>query len=148
VLSVLIRSYTPRDFRDILRIEKEAFSPQNPAYDLFVYLSHSTDLLVADIGGRVVGYISVMDINDSAKIISFAVKKEFQGRGIGGMLIDEAIGRCLERGRKSIMLEVRISNERARELYKKKGFKVVDVLPGYYRDGEDAYLMMLNLQPI
>jgi ribosomal-protein-alanine N-acetyltransferase len=148
VLSVLIRSYTPRDFRDILRIEKEAFSPQNPAYDLFVYLSHSTDLLVADIGGRVVGYISIMDLNDSAKIISFAVKREFQGKGIGEMLIDEAIERCLERGRKSIMLEVRVSNERAQRLYKKKGFKVVDILPGYYRDGEDAYLMMLNLQPI
>ncbi len=144
----MIRSYTPRDFRDILKIEKEAFSPQNPAYDLFVYLSHSTDLLVADIGGNVVGYISVMDMNDSSKIISFAVKKEFRGYGVGSMLMDTAIQKCKERGKKSVMLEVRVSNERAQKLYKKKGFKVIDVIPGYYRDGEDAYLMVLNLQPI
>ncbi|MBO8181863.1 MAG: ribosomal protein S18-alanine N-acetyltransferase [Archaeoglobus sp.] len=144
----MVRGYTPRDFRDILKIEKEAFSPQNPAYDLFIYLSHSTDLLVADIGGNVIGYISVMDMNDSSKIISFAVKKEFQGHGVGSMLMDEAIKRCIERGKKSIMLEVRVSNERAQKLYKKKGFKVIDVLPGYYRDGEDAYLMVLNLEAI
>ena len=144
----MVRSYTPKDFRDILKIEKEAFSPQNPAYDLFIYLSHSTDLLVADIGGNVVGYISVMDMNDSSKVISFAVKKEFQGHGVGSMLMDEAIRRCIGRGKKLIMLEVRVSNERAQKLYKKKGFKVIDVLPGYYRDGEDAYLMVLNLQPI
>ncbi len=144
----MIRSYTPRDFRDIMDIEKEAFSPQNPAYDLFVYLSHSTDLLVADIGGNVVGYISVMDMNDSSKIISFAVKKEFRGYGVGSMLMDTAIRKCKERGKKSVMLEVRVSNERAQKLYKKKGFKVIDVIPAYYRDGEDAYLMVLNLQPI
>ncbi|RLI84655.1 ribosomal-protein-alanine N-acetyltransferase [Archaeoglobales archaeon] len=144
----MVRGYTPRDFRDILKIEKEAFKPQNPAYDLFIYLSHSTDLLVADIGGKVVGYISVMDMNDSSKIISFAVKKEFRGHGVGSILMDEAIQRCIERGKKSIMLEVRVSNKRAQELYKKKGFKVIDVIPGYYRDGEDAYLMVLNLQPI
>jgi ribosomal-protein-alanine N-acetyltransferase len=144
----MIRRYTPKDFRDILKIEKEAFSPQNPAYDLFVYLSHSTDLLVADIGGNVVGYIAVMDMNDSSKIISFAVKKEFRGHRVGSMLMDTAIQKCKERGKKSIILEVRASNERAQKLYKKKGFKVIDVIPGYYRDGEDAYLMVLDLQPI
>jgi ribosomal-protein-alanine N-acetyltransferase len=141
----MVREYSVRDFKDILKIEEEAFSPKNPAYDLFVYLSHSNDLLVADIGGKVVGYIAVMDMNDSSKIISFAVKKEFQGYGIGSLLLDRAIERIRLRGKRSVLLEVRVSNLRAQNLYKKKGFKVVDVIHGYYRDGESAYLMALNL---
>jgi ribosomal-protein-alanine N-acetyltransferase len=141
----MIREYTVKDFRDILRIEEEAFSPKNPAYDLFIYLSHSNDLLVADIGGSVVGYIAVMDMNDSSKIISFAVKKEFRGFGVGSMLLDSAIERVRRRGKKAVLLEVRVSNTKAQNLYKKKRFKVMDVITGYYRDGEDAYLMMLDL---
>ncbi|AGK60101.1 (SSU ribosomal protein S18P)-alanine acetyltransferase [Archaeoglobus sulfaticallidus PM70-1] len=140
----MIRSYTSRDVKDMLEIEKEAFQPANPSYDLFVYISHSDDLLVADIGGRVVGYIAVMDMDSSAKIISFAVKREFRGMGIGTILLDKALVRCRERGKKSVYLEVRVSNERAQKLYKKKGFKIIDVIPSYYRDGEDAYLMLCN----
>jgi ribosomal-protein-alanine N-acetyltransferase len=140
----MIREYSIKDFKDILKIEEEAFRPKNPAYDLFIYLSYSSDLLVADIGGKVIGYIAVMDMNSSSKIISFAVKKEFRGHGVGSMLLDRAIERCKSRGKRSVILEVRVSNEMAQLLYKKKGFKVVDVIAGYYKDGEDAYLMVLD----
>ena len=42
----------------------------------------------------------------------------------------------------SITLEVRVSNEPAINLYKKRGFSTVCVKKGYYKDGEDAYYMM------
>ncbi len=146
MLSVVIREYNVKDFKDIMEIDKEAFSPRNPVYDVYIYVTYGSDLLVADIGGKVVGYIAVMDMDrETSKIVSLAVKKEFRRRGIGTKLLSTAIERCRERGKKRVMLEVRVSNYPAQNLYKKIGFKIVDVIPNYYQDGEDAYLMVLDL---
>jgi ribosomal-protein-alanine N-acetyltransferase len=142
----MIREYRVKDFRDIMEIDKEAFSPRNPVYDVYIYVTYGSDLLVADIGGKVVGYVAVMDIDrETSKIVSLAVKKEFRRKGIGYKLLSTAIERCKERGKKKVMLEVRISNYPAQNLYKKIGFKIVDIIPNYYQDGEDAYLMVLDL---
>lgn len=145
--SVIIREYTVKDFREILEIDKEVFSPKNPAYDVYVYLTYGSDLLVADTGSKIAGYIVTMDVDDTTgKIISFAVRREFRGMGIGKMLLKRAIERLAGRGKKKIMLEVRVSNISAQNLYKKYGFKIVEVIPSYYSDGEDAYLMVRTIQ--
>lgn len=145
MIAIAIREYSVRDFKDVLEIDTEAFNPRNPSYDVYIYLTYSSNFLVADIGGRVIGYIVVMDMGVDSKIMSFAVKKEFRRRGIGNMLLKEAIKRCKEKGKQRIMLEVRVSNVAAQKLYKKNGFETVDILPAYYSDGEDAYLMELKL---
>ncbi len=145
MLSVIIREYRTRDFKDIMEIDREAFSPRNPVYDVYIYVTYC-NILVADIGGKVVGYIAVMDLDkETSKIVSFAVKKEFRGRGIGKRLLTSAIERCRENGKNRILLEVRVSNYVAQNLYKKMGFRIVDVVPRYYHDGEDAYIMALDL---
>ena len=145
VLSVLVRNYRPTDFRDIVSIEREAFSPKNPAYDIFMYITHGNDFLVAEVGGKIVGFISVMDSGADSRIMSFAVKKEYRRKGIGSILLDSAINRSRERGKLRVVLEVRISNTIAINLYKKRGFEIVSLIPCYYNDGEDAYFMVLNL---
>lgn len=145
MLSVVIRDYKASDYRDVLEIDDEAFSPRSAAYDLYIYLTYGSDMLVADVGGKIVGYIALMEMGLESKIMSIAVKKEFRGMGIGSKLLDEAIKRCKERGKIRLFLEVRVSNTAAQRLYKKKGFKVIDTIPGYYSDGEDAYVMALNL---
>ncbi len=146
MLQVVIRDYEAKDFKDIVEIDAEAFSNRNPVYDAYVYITFGSDLIVADIGGKVVGYIALLDYGRDVKIISFAVKREFRGRGIGSKLLKTAIDRCKQRGRDRILLEVRVSNEVAQRLYKKNGFEIIDVIPNYYNDGEDAYLMVLNLR--
>ncbi len=144
--SVVIRDYTTRDFKEVLEIDSEAFHPRNPAYDVYIYLTYGSDLLVADIGGRIAGYIVTMDVDEfTGKIISFAVRREFRRRGIGSMLLKAAIDRLRGRGKKRITLEVRVSNIEAQRLYRKFGFEVETTIPHYYSDGEDAYLMVLDL---
>lgn len=145
MISVAIREYGVRDFKDVLEIDAEAFNSRNPSYDVYIYLTYSSNFLVADIGGKVIGYIVTMDMGVDSKIMSFAVKKEFRRKGIGYMLLKEVIKRCKEKGKQRILLEVRVSNVAAQKLYKKNGFETVDILPAYYSDGEDAYLMELRL---
>jgi ribosomal-protein-alanine N-acetyltransferase len=146
VQSVVIRDYSFRDYKEVLQIDKEVFEPRNPAYDLYIYLTYGNDLIVADVGNRIAGYIVTMDVDRfTGKIISFAVRKEYRRMGIGSMLLQTAIERIKARGKKKIMLEVRVSNQAAQRLYKKFGFRITDVIHGYYSDGEDAYIMVLPL---
>jgi len=45
-----------------------------------------------------------------------------------------------------VELEVRTTNTVAIGFYKKHGFDVVDTLPNFYQNGEDAYTMKLVLR--
>ncbi len=146
MLSVIIRQYRSKDYWDVLQIDKEAFSPSNAAYDVYIYLKYGSAIFVAEFNGKVVGYITIMDLGEKAKIMSIAVKKEFRRMGIGSKLIDEAIRWCILNDKKGLLLEVRASNIPAQKLYKKKGFKIIGIHPSYYSDGEDAYIMLLNLE--
>jgi|Deesub1362B_J571_1020462.scaffolds.fasta_scaffold00237_15 ribosomal-protein-alanine N-acetyltransferase len=141
----MVRPYRPTDFREIVSIEREAFSPKNPAYDIFMYISNSSDFLIAEVNGKIAGFISVMDSGADARIMSFAVKNEYRGKGIGGILLDSIINRSIKREKMRVVLEVRISNFIAINLYKKRGFEIISTIPCYYNDGEDAYFMVLNL---
>ncbi len=146
--SVIIRPFDARDSSDIIRIDSESFRTMNPTYDLFIYMTYGSEILVADIGNAVVGYVVVSYREGEAKIMSVAVKKEFRNKGIGKMLLKEVIRRAKDRGLKRLTLEVRVSNRVAQELYKKLGFEIAGILESYYSDGESAYLMHLNLDKV
>lgn len=145
-MQVVIREYSTNDFKEVLEIDREAFNPKNPSFDMYVYLTYGSDIFVADIGKKIVGYVVTMDLDRfRGKIVSIAVKKEFRGSGIGEYLMKRAIERLKEKGKKEISLEVRVSNKIAQKLYEKLGFKIVETIPSYYMDGEDAYYMVLRL---
>jgi ribosomal-protein-alanine N-acetyltransferase len=65
-----------------------------------------------------------------------AVHPDYRGTGIGKRLMQHVLN-----DEDVFFLEVRISNEGAKKVYEKYGFKVIDLRKGYYADGEDAYVM-------
>ncbi|AFZ71038.1 ribosomal-protein-alanine acetyltransferase [Caldisphaera lagunensis DSM 15908] len=76
-------------------------------------------------------------------VISIAVLPEYRKKGIGTALLKEAISRMKDNyNAESVYLEVRVSNNDAISLYKKMGFEEVRIIKEYYRDGEDAYVMV------
>ena len=82
-----------------------------------------------------------------AHLISIAVLREYRRRGIGSALLQHTIQAAKEeRDIISVYLEVRVSNEPAIRLYKRFGFRPVRIIRGYYRDGEDAYVMTLKIR--
>jgi Acetyltransferases len=75
------------------------------------------------------------------------VLEEFRGKGIGTALMKRSVQSMKEEyGAEEVYLEVRISNAPAIHLYEKLGFKKVKVLRNYYVDGEDAFLMAIQLK--
>ena len=88
------------------------------------------------------GFILARRIVQECEILTFAVKPDFQGKGIGRLLLR----RLLEEMEIPIFLEVATDNLAAISLYESEGFEVLTVRRNYYEaePGEarkDAYLM-------
>ncbi|MGC9112250.1 ribosomal protein S18-alanine N-acetyltransferase [Acidilobus sp.] len=90
--------------------------------------------------------------SESAKVghvISIAVLAEYRRKGVGSALMHEAINVLKSKyDVDAIYLEVRVSNAPAINLYEKFGFEKARIIKGYYRDGEDAYVMVKRLKPV
>lgn len=78
-------------------------------------------------------------------VVSVAVLNEHRNQGLGNALMIEGINGVIARNTDESYLEVRISNTAAVRMYERLGFQIKSRLRTYYRDGEDAYLMALNL---
>jgi len=91
--------------------------------------------LVAAVGGMWMLY-------DEAHITTVAVRVAYQRRGIGELLMLKSMQRANELGARVVTLEVRASNEAAKALYEKCGFRALGVRRGYYSDNhEDGVIM-------
>ncbi len=145
---VVIRRPHMRDLERIVEIEKKSFDDPFPKEVLFVQLFLHSDLsFVAEVNGKVVGYAICAPREDGyLHLLNFAVDPEYRGKGIGTKLLLSVIEEAKFLGFKGVRLEVNVNNERARRLYEKHGFRVVEVLENYYRNGVHAYLMIKELR--
>jgi len=101
---------------------------------------------VAAVGNRVIGYICSNYAADEGHILNLAVHPDFRGRGIAKRLVKEILAELKENACRFLYLEVRASNNIAREFYEGLGFEVIGRRNGYYTEpNEDAVLMMLRL---
>jgi ribosomal-protein-alanine N-acetyltransferase len=126
----------------VLSIEREAFNENNPYMYVKLYELHSDWFLVVENGNTIVGYVISALTNDyEGRILSFAVQKDFRGRGIGRELMDKILDLFKEEGIHHVKLEVRLSNEISQSLYRNLGFIETNYIPGYYSDGEGAIVM-------
>lgn len=93
----------------------------------------------------IVGFAGVWFLSDEAHLAAIAVRSAFRQQGIGEHLLGGIIHLAIEHNAQLVTLEVRASNEPAQALYRKYGFVVVGVRPGYYSDNkEDAILMTVD----
>lgn len=74
-----------------------------------------------------------------------AVRPRYRRSGVGRGLVDWLEASARVAGIANIMLEVRTSNESARDFYRSLGYRSNEVLEGYYRGREDALRMVHEL---
>jgi len=95
---------------------------------------------------RVIGYVGSRLLGaEEAHISTIAVHPDWRGKGLGELLLLTAMEKALELGCGVVTLEMRSSNQVAHHLYRKYGFRFEGVHRGYYRDGEDAWLMKVEM---
>lgn len=139
----MIRRATPTDVPAIHAIECVAFG--DPWSEASFHASVGADqveALVAEDGGRVVGYAIGWCFVPEAEVANIAVAPAERRRGSGGALLDGLLSRLASRGVDTVFLEVRAGNAAARTLYETRGFEAVGRRRGYYRrPTEDAVIM-------
>lgn len=148
-MNVSVREMLESDIDRVLEIEKESFSPpwSREAFLLELTKNILAKYIVVEVDGKVVGYGGIWLILDEGHITNIAIDKEYRGLGLGDKLLEGLIQLCVDRDIKVITLEVRKSNEVAKELYKKHGFKECGIRPGYYtNNNEDAIIMWKTIE--
>ena len=95
--------------------------------------------------GALAGYFLLMYALDEAHLLDVAVAAPLHGRGVGRYLLDRIAARARAQRMASILLEVRPSNTRALEVYRRYGYEEIGRRKGYYpaHEGrrEDAIVM-------
>jgi ribosomal protein S18 acetylase RimI-like enzyme len=138
----VLRTARPGDEEALRLLDRAAWSPLHavtppPAPDEPFFREHAApaDHLVAELGGRVVGYVRLgfpTPLASNAhvrQIRGLAVAEEARGRGVGRALVRAAVDRARAQGFRRITLRVLGHNAPARRLYESEGFVVEGVQP-------------------
>ncbi|MBU0704453.1 MAG: ribosomal protein S18-alanine N-acetyltransferase [Chloroflexi bacterium] len=168
LLPYTIRPMEPGDIPTVTAIEKLSYPTPWSASSYLYELSHNTRssyyvLLKPQTGesapsergwrrwlrsvlglpnkSRVIGYVGFRLQPAEMHISTIAVHPDWRRKGLGELLLLTAMEQALELEARIISLEARASNQVAQNMYHKYGFRFKCVHPGYYRDGEDAWLM-------
>jgi len=147
----VIRPFRPSDLDGVVEVENASF-PEGDRYSKSVFRYYYTvfpDLFfVAELCGRVVGYVIGEMRGSIGHVVSIAVHPSFRRRGIGWMLMDRVEGEMASRGAKLVYLEVAVDNTPAISMYTKRGYRVAGVVEKYYSSGADAYIMVKELERV
>ncbi|KIF70211.1 acetyltransferase [Streptomyces sp. AcH 505] len=144
-----IRPAFRADEQELADLDREMWSPLHAvtprpqAYEPFFDDRHPPEnFLVAEVDGRLVGYVAVAPATALAanahvrQIRGLVVDGRERGRGVGRALVRAAAGRARAQGARRLTLRVLGHNAPARRLYEAAGFVVEGVLPGeFFLDG-------------
>jgi ribosomal-protein-alanine N-acetyltransferase len=144
---IALRPARDADIDAVLAIEHASFGdPWNRRAFADLIDDPRVAFLIADVGGRVCGYVVAWFVLDEGEIGNLAVADEARRQGIGARLLDGAIAEVRKSDVDTLYLEVRDSNTAARALYASRGFVEVGRRREYYRrPKEDALVLRLDL---
>lgn len=145
---LVIRDMKEGDIPEVAEIERSSFTMPWSEQLFFNELKNPRSVpRVAEREGRIAGYICASRILDEGHILNLAVRPSLRGLGIASALVGEMISYLKEEGCRFIFLEVRESNDAAKRLYEKFGFKVLGVRKNYYVSPvEDAVIMVFKTE--
>lgn len=106
-------------------------------------LNKSAYIYVKD--NKIIAFISYLILYERAELNYIYVDPNYREQHIASTLMDDMFRNCQKSGVNSIDLEVNVSNEKAINLYKKYGFKIVNIRKNYY-NGFDAYVMLKEIR--
>ena len=144
---VSFRPMTTADLERVMAIEKSSFAyPWSPRFFLQELKVQCARSFLAEIDGRIVGYVLFWLLPGEADVHNLAVHREFRRQGIGRLLLQQVVSEARRCSSSRVTLEVRHSNVAAQKLYESMGFVTTSIRKNYYSDdNEDALAMALEL---
>ncbi len=141
-----LRALADNDLDEVMEIEPVAFGNHHWSRQSFVNeLDNRLGQYYAAVDastGQLVGYSGFWLIGDEAHITTLAVHPDCRRKRIGEVLLINNILTARQAGAKWLTLEVRVSNEKAQNLYFKFGFKNLGIRRHYYQDNSEDALVL------
>ena len=152
-MSVVLRPIGRDDVHAVAAMEEalfgaDAWSPEMLATEVTADPA-TRYYIVADDNGVIAGYGGLLaQRGGQADVLTLAVAEHRWGEGIGSALLDGLLTEAGRRGCTEIFLEVRVDNDRAQRLYRRRGFTDIGIRRAYYQpSGTDALVMRLIQEP-
>ncbi|WP_226647577.1 ribosomal protein S18-alanine N-acetyltransferase [Mesobacillus subterraneus] len=146
--TITFRHMTVDDLDEVMEVEVNSFTIPWSREAFFNELTKNqfAQYLIVEVDQKVVGYCGVWIIVDEAHITNIALLPEYRGLKLGEALMAKVMELAREMDAMRMTLEVRVSNVRAQNLYRKFGFEEGAIRKQYYTDNmEDALVMWVNL---
>ena len=143
--NIVIRPMTIDDVDGVFEVEKNCFEHYWSKGEFEKEMKNDVArYLVADIDGKIVGYVGIWFVAGEGHITNVAVHSDYRGQKIGDILIKHLVKICKDNNIFAMTLEVRVSNIVAQNLYKKYGFKLAGIRKEYYSDNKEDAMIMWN----
>jgi len=142
------------DLEAVLAIENQVYEFPWTRGNFIDSLAAGYEAWLLEDGDMAAGYFLALQGVDEMHLLNISVAPASQGRGHARQMLDALCRLCRQSGCLQLWLEVRLGNERARQLYRRYGFAEVGRRRAYYPAAqgqrEDAVLMSLQLaaQPV
>jgi ribosomal-protein-alanine N-acetyltransferase len=147
--STRLQAMTEAWLDEVSRVEKRAYTHPWSRGNFSDSLRAGYHAQVLTREQTLLGYHVLMLGAGEAHLLNITVEPDEQGRGLARSMLDELVRWSRAQGAQSLWLEVRVSNERARQIYERYGFKSVGLRRNYYPlapfKREDALIMSLPL---
>ena len=140
------RKWRPEHSCAVSAIEQLSFP--DPWTDEMVIGSFSDDYFhgyVAEAKGKVIAYVGLSVVFDTADVLLIAVREEYRRKGVAKTLLARSLAEAKENGAERAMLEVDVNNVAAIGCYLGFGFEKVAERKNYYGAGKDAFIMEKRL---
>jgi ribosomal-protein-alanine N-acetyltransferase len=133
--------------REVRRVDSLVY-PSPWSLSLFrqeLAMTETRVYLVALLDDAQVGHAGMMLVAGEAHVTTVAVDPAWQGRGVASRLLLALHRAAVGRGVTAMTLEVRVSNQRAIDLYRRFGYAPAGIRRNYYsEEGEDALVMWVH----
>jgi ribosomal-protein-alanine acetyltransferase len=141
---VTIRLLRTEDISDLASILEESSEAARWSREGFEKLQMLEGILalVSEMAGSVSGFVCWRQMADEGEILNLAVRRQNRKKGEGRALLSAALEKLQRGGVRRVYLEVRESNTTAIGFYEKQGFSIMGRRPGYYREPEEAAVLM------
>jgi len=142
-----VRIFQPTDMFPVIKLASETLTERyNPSLFNYFYEVFNQGFLVAEKHHKIVGFIvGVKTSSESVRILMIAVSEKQRRLNIGSALLNNFLRKILIQNINHVELEVKKSNNGAIKFYQKNKFVIVDTIPKFYQNGEDAFTMRLIL---
>jgi len=138
------------DLNEVMAIEEKVYShPWSRGNFIDAVNSDYDSWTVRSVAGELLAYFVQMVVVDECHLLTIAVKPSVQRQGLGHYLLSFIVERAQRIQMKSLVLEVRMSNQQALTVYESFGFIQLGRRKNYYplnqHQREDALILAYEI---